>query len=94
MNQADLINAIAAKAPNNSTSKTTVKAVLEALAEVTQAELKKGGEVTLPGLGKLFAKKTKARKGRNPSSGAEIDIAAKNTAKFSAVKALKDSINK
>lgn len=93
MNQADLINAIAAKAPNNSTSKTTVKAVLDALSEVAQAELKNGGEVTLPGLGKLHAKKTEARKGRNPSTGEEIDIAAKNTAKFSAAKALKDAIN-
>lgn len=34
-----------------------------------------------------------ARKGRNPASGAEIDIPAKRVPKFSAAKALKDAVN-
>ncbi|ADE10451.1 HU family DNA-binding protein [Sideroxydans lithotrophicus] len=92
MNQAELINAIAANAPNNSTSKTTVKAVLDELAKVASAELKAGNEVTLPGLGKLTVKKSAARKGRNPATGAEMDIPAKTKPHFSAAKALKDAV--
>lgn len=93
MNQAELIDAIAGTAPNNNTSKTNVKAVLEARGDIAQRELKKGGEVTLPGLGKLTVEHKEARKGRNPGTGAEIDIPAKNVPKFSAAKALKDAVN-
>lgn len=92
MNQAELIDAIAGTAPNNNTSKTNVKAVLEALAEVTKAELLHGGEVTLPGIGKLSVNTRAARKGRNPATGDEIDIPAKNVPKFSAAKVLKDAV--
>jgi DNA-binding protein HU-beta len=92
MNQSELIDAIAKNGPNNNTSKTNVKAVLDELAKVTQAELKKGGEVTLPGLGKLSVKESAARKGRNPASGAEIDIPAKRSPKFASAKALKDAV--
>ena len=92
MNQAELIDAIAAKAPNNSTSKTTVKAVLDAQAEVAHAELKKGNEVTLPGFGKLTVKKRAAREGRNPATGEAMKIKAKKVPHFSAAKALKDAV--
>lgn len=92
MNQQQLIDAIAAKAPNNSTSKTTAKAHLEALAEVVQGELKKGNEVTLPGIGKLSISKRAARTGRNPATGAEIKIKSKKVPKFTAAKALKDAV--
>lgn len=92
MNQAELIDAIAGAAPNNNTSKTNVKAVLETLAEVTKAELLHGGEVTLPGLGKLSVKSRAARTGRNPATGEEMQIAAKTVPHFSASKALKDAV--
>lgn len=52
-----------------------------------------GGEVTLPGIGKLSVKHKEARTGRNPSSGEAIEIAAKNAPHFSAAKALKDAVN-
>ncbi len=93
MNKAELIDAIAKNGPNNNTSKTNVKAVLEEFSKVAQAELKKGGEVTLLGIGKLTVEHKAARKGRNPGTGAEIDIPAKNVPKFSAAKALKDAVN-
>ncbi|MEW6562724.1 MAG: HU family DNA-binding protein [Pseudomonadota bacterium] len=93
MNQAQLIDEIAANTANTGTSKATVKFVLDAMSEVTHAELKKGGEVTLPGIGKLHVEHKEARKGRNPSTGAEIDIPAKSVPKFSAAKALKDAVN-
>lgn len=92
MNQAELINAIAAHHSNTGTSKAAIKFVLEAQAELVQDELAAGGEAVLPGLGKLTVKETAARKGRNPATGAEIDIPAKKAPKFSAAKALKDAV--
>jgi DNA-binding protein HU-beta len=89
MNQAELIAAVA---ESSGDTKATVEAIIKKVGEVAQAELQQGGEVTLPGLGKLTVKTTAARKGRNPSSGAEIDIPAKNVPKFSAAKALKDAV--
>lgn len=92
MNQAELINAIAANISNTGTSKAAIKSVLEAQAEVAQAALKAGNEVTLPGLGGLAVKTRAARDGRNPATGAAMKIAAKSVPHFSASKALKDAV--
>ncbi len=46
----------------------------------------------LPGLGKLVVEKRKARKGRNPATGAEIKIPAKTVLKFRIAKAAKDAV--
>ena len=68
------------------------KEVLEGiLADITDA-LTKGDEVTLTGFGKFTVKATAARKGRNPSTGAAIDIPAKKKVSFQPQKALKDAI--
>lgn len=93
MNQAQLINEIAAQAANDGVSKAIVKHVLDAQAEVVAREMQKGegAEVTLPGIGKISVKQTPARIGRNPATGAEISIPAKNKPHFSAAKALKDA---
>lgn len=93
MNQAELINAIAASNSNAGTSKATIKFVLEELGAVSQAELQQGGEITLPGIGKLSVKAKAARTGRNPATGASMEIPAKNVPHFSAAKALKDAVN-
>ena len=55
-------------------------------------ECKENGEFTLPGLGKVVKQDRKARKGRNPMTGEEIDIPAKIVLKFRIAKAAKDSI--
>jgi DNA-binding protein HU-beta len=55
--------------------------------------LKKKDAVTLVGFGTFKVSKRSARKGRNPQTGEEIKIKAKNVPKFVAGKALKDSIN-
>jgi nucleoid DNA-binding protein len=94
MNQKDLINGINQKlsatfGPNEE----RVKATLKALAEVATAELKTGGEVSFPGgLGKLVVEPTAARAGRNPRTGAAIQIPAGRKAKFTAGKELKDAL--
>lgn len=94
MNKQDLINAIANANDNKGQSKAAIKWVLEKQAEIAHAELEKGGEVTLDGIGKLSVKTTAARKGRNPATGEELDIPAKKKPAFSAAKALKDAVAK
>jgi len=95
MNQVQLINEIAAQAANDGVSKATVKHVLDAQSEVVAREIQKGegAEVTLPGIGKLSVKQSPARIERNPATGEEIQIPARNKPHFSAAKALKDASN-
>lgn len=79
----------------NGASKATVGKVLDGLGEIVRKELAvPGGEITLPGIGKLSVKESAARKGRNPATGEEIDIAAKRKPHFTAAKVLKDAVAK
>ncbi|MER3630786.1 MAG: DNA-binding protein, partial [Blastocatellia bacterium] len=72
--------------------KTEVKALFDKMAELARKEVKKNGEFTIPGFGKLKKTHRKARDGRNPATGAVIRIPAKTTVKFTVGKAMKDSI--
>jgi DNA-binding protein HU-beta len=63
---------------------------IEALAAMAYKNAKNG--FTVPGLGKLVLVNRKARKGRNPATGAEIKIPAKRVVKFRVAKACKDAI--
>lgn len=67
-------------------------AALDSLCEVAVAELLGGGEVPLPGLGKLKLRKTAARKGRNPRTGETLDIPAGKKVLFVPSKDLKDAL--
>ena len=67
--------------------------VVEATIDVISDELAKGNEVALAGFGKFSVSHRAARQGRNPSTGATIQIAASNAAKFSAASALKKRLN-
>ncbi|PJC11853.1 MAG: HU family DNA-binding protein [Comamonadaceae bacterium CG_4_9_14_0_8_um_filter_60_18] len=87
----DAINEAATSRYDAGVSKVVIAAVLDTLGDVAQAEMQQGGEVTLPGLGKLSVKSRAARTGRNPATGEEMQIAAKNVPHFSAAKALKDA---
>lgn len=89
MNQAQLIAAVTDK---TDLSKGQTETLLKIVGDVVTTALANGEEVTLPGLGKLSVKTTTARKGRNPKTGEEIEIPAKNVPKFSAAKALKDAV--
>ncbi|MCG3178855.1 MAG: DNA-binding protein HU 1 [Phycisphaerae bacterium] len=71
-------------------SKKQSKEFLENLACLAYKEAKKG--FTLPGLGKLVLVNRKARVGRNPQTGEEIQIPAKKVVKFRVAKAAKDAI--
>jgi DNA-binding protein HU-beta len=63
------------------------------LGEIT-AQLKKGGSVTFVGFGTFKVALRKARKGRNPQTGAAIKIAAAKVPRFSAGSVLKKVVNK
>lgn len=85
---------IADIAESTDTTKVQVRAVLEQLAQIVGDQLDNGGEITLPGVGKLKVTERPARTGRNPSTGAAIEIAAKKVIKLVVAKGLTDSINK
>jgi DNA-binding protein HU-beta len=70
-------------------TKKTGALVLEEIALLSYAEAKRG--FTLPGIGKLVIVKRKARKGRNPQTGEEIQIPAKTVLKFRIAKAAKEA---
>jgi DNA-binding protein HU-beta len=54
--------------------------------------LKKGGEVSVAGLGIFSVKKRAARTARNPRTGATVQVAAMNVPKFRAAKAFKEAV--
>ena len=67
---------------------------LDVLCGVAAAELLGGGEVPLPGIGKLKAKKAAARKGRNPQTGEAMDIPAGKKVQFVPGKELKNALKR
>ena len=89
MTRTELIEALAQQA---NVDKKEVKSFLDSLVAVVEAEIRKGGEIPLKGLGKFKVQNRKARVGRNPITGAEIQIPAKTVVKFSLAKSLKDLI--
>ncbi|MFB4393216.1 MULTISPECIES: HU family DNA-binding protein [unclassified Pseudomonas] len=74
--------------------KTVAKGALDQLGQIVADQLENGAEITLPGIGKLKVSERPARTGRNPSTGAAIEIAAKKVVKFVPAKSLNDAINK
>ena len=69
-----------------------VKELFEELGNLATSEVKSSGEFVLPGFGKLVRSERKAREGRNPATGATIQIPAKTPLKFRVGKAMKDSV--
>ncbi|WP_017446545.1 HU family DNA-binding protein [Gayadomonas joobiniege] len=91
MNKTELVKKIAESADiSQAAASKTVDALM---ASVTQ-ELAEGGKVDLIGFGSFSLKHRAARKGRNPSTGQEIEIAAANVPSFKPGKALKEAVNK
>jgi len=88
MNKGDLVNEVAKVV---ATKKAAADAVEAVLAGITKA-LKKKQAVTIVGFGTFKVGKRKARKGRNPQTGEEIKIKAKNVPKFVAGKELKEAV--
>ncbi|ARD49445.1 HU family DNA-binding protein [Sporosarcina sp. P26b] len=89
MNKTELINSVAEAA--GLTKKDATKAV-EAVFDTIQSTLANGDKVQLIGFGNFEVRERAARKGRNPQSGEEIEIAASKVPAFKAGKALKDAV--
>lgn len=90
MNKAELIEAMAGGA---GISKADAKKALDAFIDTTTGALKKGDRVALVGFGSFSVSRRSARTGRNPQTGKEIQIAAKNVVKFKAGADLGNSVN-
>jgi len=90
VNKSELIDAIAASAD---ISKAAAGRALDAMIESVEGALKKGDSVALVGFGTFSVKERAARTGRNPQTGAPIEIAAAKIPSFKAGKALKDAVN-
>lgn len=88
MNKADLVNEVAKVVKTKKEAQAAVDCVF---ATITNA-LKKGDAVTLVGFGTFKVQQRKARKGRNPQTGAEIFIQARKVPRFVAGKPLKDGV--
>ena len=90
MSKQELVNFIADKA---GLSKKDAEAALAGFVDGVKSSLKKGDSVTLVGFGTFSVSKRGARTGRNPQTGASINIPARNAPVFKAGKALKEAVN-
>jgi DNA-binding protein HU-beta len=90
VNKSELIDAVAA---SSDISKAAAGRAIDAVVESVTDALKRGEQVTLIGFGTFSVKERSARTGRNPQTGATINIAAAKVPGFKAGKALKDAVN-
>lgn len=81
---------IAAIAEKSEITKAQAETALNTLVDLAVKGAAEG--FTIPGLGKLVKVDRAARTGRNPATGEEIQIAAKQVLKFRIAKAAKDAI--
>lgn len=90
MTKTELIAAVAERSSvDANTAEKVVGALFDSLASVAKAEEK----VTWPGFGTFSGAMKAARQGRNPATGATIDIPASRVCKFSAASGLKSALN-
>lgn len=89
MNKMELVAAVAAKA---NLSKKDAEAAVNATIDAVKDALKAGDKVALVGFGTFEVRERAARMGKNPQTGAAIEIAASKVPAFKAGKALKDAL--
>lgn len=89
MNKGDLVGKVAKEA---GITKRQAEAAFESLIKGIVSSLKKGQKATFVGFGTFSVAKRKARKGRNPQTGAPINIAARKVPKFTPGKELKSAV--
>jgi DNA-binding protein HU-beta len=90
MNKAELIEAMADAAD---ISKAAAARALDGMVDAIIGAMKEGDQVSLVGFGTFSVKERAARQGRNPQTGATIQIKASSIPSFKAGKALKDAVN-
>lgn len=94
MKKSELINAVTDDicGTRGGVSKADVAAMLESLGDVMAAELFGGGDVPLPGVGRIVTKQRAARTGRNPRTGKPVTIPATRVVLLRVRKELKDAL--
>jgi len=90
LNKTDLIGEVAGKAE---ITKKDAEKVINAFFTTVEDALKSGDKIQLIGFGTFEVRDRQARKGRNPQTGAEIDIPAARVPAFKPGKALKDALD-
>ena len=90
MNKSELISKMASDAD---ITKAQAQSALNSFMGATESALKKGDKLVLVGFGTFSVSKRAARTGRNPQTGKEIQIAAKNVVKFKAGSDLSSKVN-
>lgn len=90
MNNSDLADALAGE---HGLTKTDARKFVDTIFAQIAGAAAKGDEVSLNGFGKFKVKDSPAREGRNPSTGATIQIAASKKLAFTPAKAVKDQLN-
>ena len=90
MNKTELVAAVAEQA---GLSKKDAEAAVKAFTDVVAEALKAGDKIQLVGFGTFEVAERAARTGRNPQTGADMEIPASKSPKFKAGKALKDIVN-
>lgn len=90
MNKAELTKALAEKTDK---SQKEAKAFLEAFTETITETLKSGDKITLVGFGTFDVQQVPARTGRNPQTGAVLQIKAKKKPRFKAGAELSGAVN-
>jgi DNA-binding protein HU-beta len=91
VNKTELVEQIAQKAE---LSRRDAEQAVDAALKTIEEQLARGGEITLTGFGKFHVAERGARQGRNPQTGAPIQIAASRVPRFSAGSKLKESVKR
>lgn len=94
MKKSEFIDLVAEKAEMSKAAATrAVEAIFDTTSGAISEAIRTGGQVGLPGFGRFRTKQRPARKGRNPQTGAEIDIPARTVVQFSAGKGLREVLS-
>jgi DNA-binding protein HU-beta len=89
MNKAEFVEQVAGK---TELSRREAEIAIEATLKTIEEQLARGGEITLTGFGKFHVADRSARQGRNPQTGAPIEIKASRVPRFSAGSKLKQVV--
>jgi DNA-binding protein HU-beta len=90
VNKTELVEQIAERAE---LSRSEAESAVDAALKTIEEQLARGGEITLTGFGKFHVADRGARMGRNPQTGAPIEIKASRVPRFSAGSKLKQVVN-
>jgi len=67
--------------------------IVESVFDIMKDELAKGDKVKISGVGNFIVKDKNSRRGRNPQTGAEIEISARRVLTFKSSQVLKKALN-